>query len=117
MSITAASAVFNSQGPTASGQVAIQSPNAGTFANALVGAATFTGDAASSTAVLNYIDGTAALSFVPSAIFANRVGGAATATIGVVSVTDNADGGKTATVQFTGTVNAATIKVGFILLK
>lgn len=117
MAITAQNLTYDGQGPAYTGQVVAQAPNAGNFTQTLVGTATFTGDAASQTAVLNYIDGTAALSFTPSAVLGFRIGGAATATIGVISVTDNADGGKTATVQFTGVVNAATIKLLFVVYK
>lgn len=117
MAIATVSASYvGSQAPQFTGQVLASGPgSAAEFA--YIGFATFTGDAASSTATLNYIDGTQALPFTPSAIIACRVGGAATATIGVVSVVDAANANKTATVQFTGTVNAATITIAFIILK
>lgn len=116
MAITTVSAVYLPNGPAADKQILAFGPGSSAEI-AYIGTATFTGDAASSTATLNYIDGTAALSFTPSAIIACRVGGAATGTIGVVSVVDAANANKTATVTFTGTVNAATIQIGFIILK
>jgi hypothetical protein len=116
MAITTVNAVYTPSGPTADKQILAFGPGSSAEL-AYIGTATFTGDAASSSATLNYIDGTAALSFTPSAIIACRVGGAATATIGVVSVVDAGNANKTATVQFTGTVNAATIVVGFMILK
>jgi len=116
MAITTVNATYLPSGPTATLQILAAGPGSSQEI-AYIGIATFTGDAASSSATLNYIDGTAALSFTPSAILACRVGGAATATIGVVSVVDAGNANKTATVQFTGTVNAATIIVGFIILK
>lgn len=116
MAITTVNATYIPSGPTADKQIMAFGPGSSQEI-AYIGTATFTGDGASSTATLNYIDGTAALNFTPSAIIACRVGGAATATIGVVSVVDAGNSNKTATVQFTGAVNAATIIVGFIILK
>ena len=116
MSIATVSASYLPTGPTADKQIMASGPGSSAEI-AYIGTATFTGDGASSTATLNYIDGTAALSFTPTAILACRVGGAATATISVVSVVDAGNSNKTATVTFSGTVNAATIIVGFIILK
>lgn len=117
MAIAAANVTYSGNGPTQTGQILADAALRGNFARTLFGTATFTGDAASSTAILNYIDGTAVLGFAPTAVIAQRIGGAATATIGVVSVADNADNGKTATVTFTGTVNAATLQIGLIIAK
>jgi hypothetical protein len=80
----------------------------------LIGTATVTGDAASSTFDVNWIDGTKTLGFTPSAVICQRIGGAATSTIAVVSA------GSITTTKFTVTtsanVNAATFIVGFIAL-
>ena len=100
---------------TALAQETCMGERRGSGAQILSGYATWTGDSTSSTAVLNYVDGTVALNFTPKMIMASRVGGTATSTIDVVSVTDNADGGLTATVQLSGNLNAATIIVGVTL--
>src|SRR5258708_4938883 len=114
MSIAAASVVYSGNGPVATGQVLANSSLSGNLSRILYGTATFTGDAASSTAVLNYIDGTAVLGYAPVAVIGNRVGGAATSTISVVSIVDNANNGLSATVTFSANVNAATLIVGVI---
>jgi hypothetical protein len=111
MAIANANLVYSGNGPTATGQVLATRSDAGNFSRVLYGKATFTGDAASSTAVLNYIDGTATLPFIPSLLLCNRIGGAATSTIAVVSIVDNGDQ-KGATITWSTTVNAATMIVG-----
>ena len=117
MAITAQNATYQGQGPVAGGSTTLAFGGSSVQELSYIGSATFTGDGATTTATLNYIDGTNALGFVPSMIIGARVGGAATATISVVSIVDNADGGKTATVQFSSAPNAATYKVGFIVMK
>lgn len=109
MAITTVNLAYVGQGPTADSQIVLQSELSGNFAQTLVATATWTGDASSSTAKFNYIDGTAKLSFTPSAVLAFRIGGAATATIYPTSVVDDANK-QTATVTFATTVNAATLK-------
>lgn len=117
MAITAQPVTYSGQGPAYAGEVLVQSPNSGNFAQSLVGTAQFTGDGSLAAATLNYIDGTAALSFTPSAVLCTRIGGSATATIGVASVVD-AGNGVSATVNFTSAPgNAATFKIAFMILK
>jgi hypothetical protein len=114
MSITAGSAVFSGTGPTQTGQILAQ--NLGDPAGRkLVGTATVTGDGASSSFTVNFIDGTKDIGFTPSVIICNRVGGAATATIAVVSAVPV--DGKTFTVNTSAAVNAATFIVGFVAYK
>lgn len=117
MSITAQNASYLTQGPTASGQVL--APNElSNLENAIQGTATFTLDGTSTSATLNFIDGTKTLSFTPSGVVASAVGGTqqAAAAVGVTSteVVDN----KTATIHFSGAGTAAnTVKVIFKIVK
>lgn len=108
MAIAAANMVYSGQGPTADSQQTVQNDLAGGLARTLVGTATWTGDASTSTSTLNYIDGTAKLSFTPSGVLAFRIGGATTATIVPVSIVDNGNK-QTAAITFSTTVTAATI--------
>ena len=111
MSITAQNLAYVQQGPIVSGEQMGPSQMEA-YELSFIGTATFTGDGTLSAATLNYVDGTNALNFTPRGAFALRIGGTATATISVVSVVDNADGGKTATVQFSAApANAATVKI------
>lgn len=116
MTIAAANIVYSGTGPSFTGQVLASRTDAGNAARVLFGKVTHTGDAASSTAVINYIDGTQALGFVPSAILASRSGGAATGTIAVVSVVDGANAGVSATITWSANVNAATIITSLVLI-
>lgn len=117
MAIAAQNATYVNQGPSASGQVL--APNElSNLENALVGTATFTLDGALTSATLNFIDGTKTLSFTPSAVVADVIGGSqnAAAPIGVLSalVTDNTK----AVLYFSGTgSNTNTVKVMFWIVK
>lgn len=117
MAITAQNLSYLTSAPVANGSGVLAFGGSSVQELSYIGTATFTGDGATTTATLNYIDGTATLPFTPSAVFGVRAGGAATATVSVVSVVDNADGGKSATVQFSAAPNAATIKVAVFVLK
>lgn len=112
--ITAGNAVFVGTGPTKTGQI-VASELTGTQAQALEGTCTVTGDAASAVFTVNIIDGTQDIGFTPSAILCNRVGGAATSSISVVSAVPV--DGKTFTVNTSANVNAATFIIGFRLIK
>jgi hypothetical protein len=114
MAITAGNAVYNGTGPSVDGQVIAGMGFGPALGRALYGKATVTGDGASSTFTVNFIDGTAAIGFTPTVILCQRIGGAATATIAVVSavVVDN----KTFTVNTSANVNAATFIVGFVAI-
>lgn len=117
MAIAAANMAFSGNGPSASGQILASRSDQGNMARRLVGSVTFTGDGASTSAVLNYIDGTATLGYLPSAIVATRNGGNAAASISVVSVVDNGDQ-KGATVNFSAApAGAATVIIGLVLEK
>lgn len=113
MAITAANSTLVG-GPSKTGQIVVQGLN-DPFARAIYGTNTVTGDGASSSFTVNIIDGTQDIGFTPTAIVCNRIGGAATATISVVSAVPV--DGKTFTVNTSAAVNAATFTVGFVLLK
>jgi hypothetical protein len=114
MAITAGNAVYSGQAPAFTGQVVVQnlsSPEAQSYK----GTATVTGDGASATFDVNWIDGTNVLPFIPSGMVCMRTGGAATASINVLTVS-----GITATkftVNTSANVNAATFTVSFYAWK
>jgi hypothetical protein len=114
MAITTANAAYPGQGPAFTGQVVAQnlsSPEAQRY----FGTATVTGDGASATFDVNFIDGTNVLPFIPSGMLCMRTGGAATASIFVNTVS-----GITATkftVNTSANVNAATFTVSFVAWK
>jgi hypothetical protein len=117
MAIPAQNATYINQGPTASGQVF--APNElSNLENAIIGTATFVLDGTLTSAVLNFIDGTKTLSFTPTAIEAQTIGGtqlpvAAVAVQGT-AVTDNTKG----TIYFSGAgTSANTVKILFKIVK
>lgn len=114
MAITAANSVLQGGQPTKTGQIIAQNL-ADPAVRSIVGVNTVTGDGASSSYTVNIIDGTQDIGFTPSAILCNRSGGAATATIAVVSCVPV--DGKTFTVNTSAAVNAATFIISFELLK
>lgn len=117
MAIATQNATYLGGGPTAGGQITNLGGTAGRFSQSLVFTATFTGDGTSTTATLNYIDGTQALSYTPSAILANRTGGN-DAGAHAAWVADNNDGGKTATVTFTtAPTSTDTVQIVGLILK
>lgn len=117
MAITAQNASYLTAGPAASSQQLAGSALAA-LELAYVGTATFTGDGSTTTATLNYIDGTAALPFTPTAILAARTGGTDTAAGYVQSVVDAGNANKTATVTFSAApASTKTWQVSFFILK
>jgi long-subunit fatty acid transport protein len=105
MTITAQNLAYLQQGPVASGQQ-IAPSQLETLELSFLGTATFTGDAGgSTTAVLNYIDGTNVLTFTPRAVMLIRIGGTSAATVTGYAV-DNADGGKSATATFSAALGS-----------
>lgn len=118
MAITAQNAAYLTGAPVANGSTTLAFGGSSLQEFSYLGTVTFTGDGATTTATLNYIDGSAALGFTPSAIIGVRAGGNTTATISVVSVVDAANANKTATVQFSAApTNGGTITVAFFVLK
>lgn len=114
MAITAGNAVYSGTGPAKTGQV-IAGLETGDRARMLVGTATVTGDGASSTFDVNFVDGTEVLPFTPSGVICVRSGGAATNTISVLAV-ESITATKF-TVRTSANVNAATFIVSFIVIK
>lgn len=113
MAITAGTASFQGNGPAQSGQILAMALSGESVRN-LKGTCTVTGDGASSSFDCNYIDGTKTLSFTPAFILCQRSGGAATATIGIVScVPKSGNETKAFTVTTDANVNAATFIVSF----
>lgn len=114
MAITSGTAVYVGTGPSQTGQIIAHTSGGPSEAQRLSGTATVTGDAASSTFDVNFIDGTKTINFTPTLILCNRIGGAATATITVVSAVpvDN----KKFTVNTSANVNAATYIIGFMAI-
>lgn len=117
MAISAQNASYLTNGPASSGQQLAGSALAA-LEVAFVGTATFTGDGSTTTATLNYIDGTQALTFTPTAILCARVGGNDTGSEVVVSAVDAGNSNKTATITFSAAPgNGKTVQVAFFILK
>jgi hypothetical protein len=110
MSISAANAVYaGGNAPTVTGEVKA-GQNELDFI--IIGQATLTGDGSLSVGQVNFIDGTKVVSPVPTKVFACRIGGDATATIGVASCNE-ITGAKFAC-QFTAAPgNGATVIIAF----
>ena len=118
MAITAQNLAYQGAAPVAGGSTTLAFGGSSMAELSYIGTATFTGDGSLTAATLNYLDGTNTLSFTPSAALGFRIGGTATSTISLVSVVDAADGGKTATVNFSAApANAATVKIAVMVLK
>ena len=114
MAITTGNAVYSGTGPAFTGQQIVQNLSS-PEAQYVKGTATVTGDGASSTFDVNWIDGTNTLPFTPSGMICTRSGGAATGTIAVVSAFPvNAT---KFTVTTSAAVNAATYIVSFLAWK
>lgn len=116
MAVAAANATYLTQGPSASGQVLVNSPKSDAEV-ALIGTATFTLDGVATSATLNFIDGTATLSFTPSGVAAFVVGGnqGATAVVSVVTDTITTTG---CTVRFSAAgTSGKTLTIAFFVLK
>lgn len=116
MAVNPANAVYFGQGPVAGGSGILAFGGSSVQELAYMGTATFTGDGSATSFFLNFIDGTNALPFVPTAVIAFRSGGNTTATQSVVST--NAISNTQCTVNFSAAVgNGNTAIVPFIVLK
>lgn len=116
MAVAAQNATYLTQGPAATGQIIANNEKSSTEL-ALVGTATFTLDGATTSATLNFIDGTQTLPFTPSAVLATVVGGNQGATA-VVTVTTDTITNTGCTVRFSAAGTAAkTLQIAFIVLK
>src|SRR6266436_10208262 len=98
MANTCSNPVYSPQGPTADKQILAYGPGS-SQEMAYIGTATVTADNSASTVTVNYIDGTAALSFTPTSILCYRTGGTSTATVAVASALDAGNANKTFTLQ------------------
>jgi hypothetical protein len=103
---TASNGVYLSNGPTGTLQQLVASTGGTGLELAYIGTASWVGNGSAVTATLNYIDGTAALPFTPTAILAVRsgqntgAGNALDAAGTPVTAVDAANANKTATVTF-----------------
>lgn len=115
MAITAVNASYRTQGPTASGQI-LADNSASSSEVALVYTALVTLDGTSTTFTLNFIDGTKTLSFTPTAVTADVVGGTQVASSTVnVSTTTPTTTGVTVNLSAAGTAANTILLAGFIL--
>lgn len=115
MAIAATNLVYNTQGPTQTGQVMADSMNSSAEV-ALTGIATITLDGATTSAVINFIDGTATLAAAPKGVIASVTAGGTQAAFVGVNVTAITSTSMTVLLSAAGT-NAATLKIAFIVLK
>ena len=112
MSVNAANVAFFGQGPVASGSTILAFGGSSNLELSYIGTAACIGDASSTSFFVNFIDGTNALAWTPSAVLAFRSGGNATNTIYVQST--NAISNTQCTVNFSaapGSNATATILV------
>lgn len=116
MANTAANPVYKPSGPTADAQVLAFGPGSSAEL-AYIGTCVVTGDSTGSTVTVNYIDGTAALPFTPSAILASRIGGTSTATVSVASAVDAGNSNKTFTLQASTTIGTGTFPIVFLVFR
>lgn len=75
MSITAQNLTYFGQGPVAGGSTVLGGNFSGSRLYSYVGRATITGDGATTTANVNWLDGTNALDFTPTSVQVVRYGG------------------------------------------
>jgi hypothetical protein len=117
MTIAAANVAYLQQGPVSSGQQLAPSMLE-MLELSFLGTVTITGDAgASTTSVLNYIDGTNTLNFTPRAVLCFRTGGNATLN-SVPYCVDNANAGLSATISYSVTPGSGlTMTIGVAILK
>lgn len=117
MAITTSNPTYVTQGPTASGQILASGPS-GMAELAYIGVSTLTLDGAATTAVINFIDGTATLPFTPTAVFAKAVGGNQPAAAFIDVETSTISTNVSFTVKLSGAgTNANTLQVAFFVLK
>jgi len=114
LSITAANVTYLTSAPVAGGSTILAFGGSSLVELSYIGTATFTGDGAATTATLNFIDGTNALGWVPSAVLIQRTGGnAASSIVSYASTTTNTG----CTVNFSAAPgnNASISFVAFVL--
>ena len=117
MSIPAVNGTYITAGPVASGQVLAGNEQTA-LRDAYQGTATFVLDGATSSATLNFIDGTKTLPFTPTAVVANVVGGTqlGASPVGVVGTT--VVNAATATIYFSAVgTGSNTVEILFRIVK
>lgn len=116
MAITVGTAVYEGQAPTKSGQIIVEGGKGVDF-TAYRGIATLTLDGTATTATINFIDGTEALPFTPSAVLLSAGGGTETTAISA-TMTGNTLTNKAFGVTLSGAgTSTKTVKVAFIVFK
>lgn len=116
MSVNPANVSYFGQGPVAGGSTTLAFGGSSNQEFAYVGTAACIGDATSTSFFIQFIDGTNALPFVPSAVIAFRSGGNATNTILVQST--NAISNTQCTVNLSAAPGSnATATLAVIVLK
>lgn len=119
---TAGNATYLSGGPTGTLQQLARGGQSD-LELAYIGVATFVGNGAATSGTINYIDGTAALPFTPTAIIGAATGqnngaGNAADTNAVVNIHDAANSNKTATVTWAAApTNNANAQVVFMIFR
>jgi hypothetical protein len=116
MAIPAVAATYLNAGPSFTGQILAASASLQQEL-AYIGTATFVLDGTLTTATLNFIDGTQALPYTPSAVAAMVVGGTQPAAA-FVSVSTGSITTTGCTVRFSAAgTNANTVQIAFFVLK
>jgi hypothetical protein len=116
MAIAAVNAAYRTAGPTVSGQILASNANSDSEV-ALVFTATVTLDGSTTTFNLNFIDGTATLSFTPSAVLVSVSGGTQQAAA-YVGVTAGVATNVLVPIYLSGAgTSANTLKISGIVLK
>lgn len=115
MSITASNVSYLTSAPVASGSGILAFGGSSLLEFSYVGTVTFTGDGATTSATINWIDGTNTLPWTPSACILSRTGGnAASSIVAYVSATSNSTG----TVTFSAAPgNNAAASYAVVILK
>lgn len=108
------SATYSGTGPGFTGQVIAQNLS-NPEAVAVKGSATITGDNATATWTVNFIDGTNALPFTPTGILVQRIGGTGASTILLENVTTLTN--ILFTMTFSGNLTANTFPIAFYAWK
>lgn len=116
MSVNPANVVYFGQGPVAGGSTTLAFGGSSVQEIAYMGTANCIGDNSSTSFFIQFIDGTNALAFTPSAVIAFRSGGNATNTITALST--NAISNTQCTVTFSAAPGTnATATVAVLVLK
>ena len=116
MAITATNVTYISAAAPSAGSTTLAFGGQSVQELSYIGTSTITGDGSTTSAVVNFIDGSNNLAFTPTAVLAFRIGGNTTATQAVAAVnTINAQG---FTVQFSAAPGSSnTAQLVYLILK